>query len=70
MSLMRKAVLKMGWPWTLLRPHHKAPMPLSKQCCVFIPDEYGNVSSLLHHMRMHVNALSGLTPSVGHLLNQ
>ena len=67
---MRKAVLKMGWSWMLLPPPQKAPMLLSKQCCVFITDEYGNVSSLLNHTRIHVNALSGLTPSVGHLLNQ
>ena len=31
MSLMRKAVLQVGWPWTLLLPGKEAPVPLPKQ---------------------------------------
>ena len=36
---------------------------------VFRPDESANASSLLNHMRIHMNALSILSPSLG-VLNQ
>ena len=39
------------------------------ECCMFIPDESTNVSSLLNHMRTQVNALSDAI-SLGDLVNQ
>lgn len=37
---------------------------------VLIPDESVNVSSLLNHIKIQVNALSGLNPTLRNLANQ
>ena len=42
----------------------------SIQWCIFIPDKFTTVSSLVNHMRLRVNALRDLTPSLGGLINQ
>lgn len=63
MTLMRKAVLQnrmaldirtasQGGTWAIIQT----------ECCVFIPDESSNVSSLLKHMKKQVDALCDPTP--------
>ena len=37
---------------------------IQTECCIFIPDEFSNVSSLLKHMKKQVNALSDPTPNL------
>lgn len=43
---------------------------IQTECCVFIPDESANVSSLLNCIRIQSNALSDPTLSLGDLINQ
>lgn len=40
---------------------------IQTKCCVFIPDESANVSSLLNYRRTKVKSLSGPTHSLGDL---
>lgn len=42
---------------------------MQTQCCVFIPEEYPNVSSLLNLMKKQVNDLSDPTPSLNDLFS-
>ena len=44
-------------------------MALSRECFVVIVDDSAHVSSLLNHMRIHVNTLSDLNSSLGELIN-
>lgn len=37
------------------------------ECCMFMPEESANVSSLLNHLRTQVKTLSDPTPSLGGL---
>lgn len=61
---MRKTVLQIGWPWTLILPPKEAPVSLSKQ------NEAVNVSSLLNRVRTQVNALNDPTSGLGNLISQ
>lgn len=38
---------------------------IQTKCCVFIPDKFANISSLLAHMKTQVKALNNLAPSLG-----
>ena len=65
MSLMRKIVLQNRMALDILRASQGGTCAIIQtECCVVIPDESSNVSSLLKHMKKQVDALSDPTPSL------
>ena len=67
---MRKAVLQNRMALNITNASQGVICTIIQtECCVFIPDESANVSSLLNHLRTQVN-LSDPTPVLGDLVNQ
>ena len=65
MSLMRIAVLQKRMALDILTASQGGTCTIIQtECCVFIPDQSSNVSSLLKHMKKQVNALSDPPPSL------
>lgn len=71
MCLVRKAILQKRMALDVIAASQGGTCAVIQTgCCVFIPDESANVSSLLNHVRTQVIALSDQTPSLGRLTNQ
>ena len=65
MSLMRIAVLQKRMALDILTASQGGTCAIIQtECCVFIPDQSSNVSSLLKHMKKQVNAISDPPPSL------
>ena len=65
MALTRKVVLQNRMALDILTASHGGTcVIIQTECCVFIPDESSNVSSLLKHMKKQVDALCDPTPSL------
>lgn len=66
-SLRRKAVLQNRMTLDFITASHGGTCAIIQtECCMFIPDN----ANVLNHMRIQVNILSDLTPSLGYLINQ
>ena len=64
MPLMRRAVLQNRMALDILTASQGGTYTIVQtECCVFIPDESSNVSSLLKHMKKQVDASCDPTPS-------
>ena len=69
--LMGKAVLQNKMALDIISASQGGTCAIIQiECCVLIPDEPADVSSLLNHMRTQVNILSDLFLKLGDLINQ
>lgn len=70
MTIMRKTVLQNRKALDFITASQGGPCAVTQtECCVVIPDKLANVSSLLNHRRIQVNAWSGLISSLWDLIN-
>lgn len=61
-SLMRKTVLQNRMALDIIIASQEGTYDITQtECCVFISDEFANVSSLLNHMRTLINVFSDST---------